>query len=64
MVRLGIPIYGLSPFNSNYQRWLVKEAVDTISRLKPVLTLKTGISFIKKIKKLSIRWLPFGVFVN
>jgi alanine racemase len=50
MVRLGIPIYGLSPFNSNYQRWLDKEAVDTISRLKSVLTLKTGISFIKKIK--------------
>jgi len=49
MVRLGIIIYGINPFNKDFYEFCSKEASDFIEKLKPVLSLKARISFIKKI---------------
>jgi len=51
MVRLGIIIYGINPFESNYIKFCDKNASQFISSLKPVLSLKAKISFIKKVNK-------------
>lgn len=49
MVRLGIIIYGMNPFNSDFPDFCSKDAFEFIKKLKPVLSLKAKISFIKKI---------------
>jgi len=49
MVRIGISIYGLNPYNADYNDWLDPEARSAVSNLKPVFSLKTRISFIKSV---------------
>lgn len=49
MVRLGISIYGLSPFNETSDKWLSPEILSILSKLKPVLSLKSKISFLKTL---------------
>ncbi len=51
IVRLGIIIYGINPFNDDYRDFCSKDAIDFIENLKPVLSLKARISFIKRISK-------------
>jgi alanine racemase len=48
MVRTGISLYGLSPYSKGWQDWLPEKAREAVSELKPVLSLKSRISFIKK----------------
>ena len=48
MVRLGIIIYGISPFDSDFYEYCSQDAVEFIKRLKPVLSFKAKISFIKR----------------
>ncbi|MHB1346992.1 MAG: alanine racemase [Candidatus Humimicrobiaceae bacterium] len=48
MVRLGIIIYGISPFDSDFYDYCSPDAVEFIKRLKPVLSFKAKISFIKR----------------
>ena len=49
MVRTGISIYGLNPYDEDYNDWLDPEVSSAISELKPVFSLKTRISFIKRV---------------
>ncbi len=49
MVRTGISLYGLNPYDRDYCDWLNPDAVDAISKLKPVFSLKTRITFIKNV---------------
>ena len=49
MVRIGILMYGLNPFNGNSSKWLSKKTADVLSNFKSVLSLKAKISFIKRI---------------
>ncbi|MDD5622620.1 MAG: alanine racemase [Actinomycetota bacterium] len=49
MVRTGISIYGLNPYDEDYADWLDPEASSAVSRLKPVFSLKTRITFIKEV---------------
>jgi len=49
MVRTGISIYGLNPFGGDSCRWLSSETTSILSSFEPVLSLKTKISFVKKI---------------
>ena len=51
MVRIGISLYGLNPYDRNYYDWLNPDAVDAVSNLKPVFSLKTRITFIKKVSR-------------
>jgi alanine racemase len=51
MVRLGISIYGCSPFNVDCGSWLKPETLSLITRLKPVLSLISKISFIKNVSE-------------
>jgi alanine racemase len=51
MVRTGISIYGLNPYDADYNDWLDPEVSSAISNLKPVLSLKTRISFIKSVPR-------------
>ncbi len=51
MVRLGISIYGLSPFSWDASTWLDDEIVANLNKLKPILTLKSKISFVKYVPK-------------
>lgn len=51
MVRLGISIYGLSPFGVNAEPWLGNEIKENLKKLKPVLCLKSKVSFIKNVAK-------------
>lgn len=51
MVRIGIAMYGLNPFENNGGNWLEKEVKEVVSRLKPVLNLKARMSFIKEIEE-------------
>jgi len=48
MVRLGIIIYGINPFSNDFHEFCNKDASEFIERLKPILSLKAKISFIKK----------------
>ncbi len=56
IVRIGIAIYGVNPFNNDYTEFCDKETVDFIDSLKPILSLKAKISFIKKV--------PSGEFIS
>lgn len=49
MVRLGISMYGLSPFGLKADAWLPPDVLKVISRLKPILSLKSRVSFVKKV---------------
>jgi len=49
MVRAGIAIYGLSPYDRDYYEWLNPDAVDAVLNLKPVFSLKARVTFIKKV---------------
>ena len=49
MVRTGISIYGLNPYDGEYNDWLGPETGNVISSLKPVFSLKARISFIKSV---------------
>jgi alanine racemase len=49
MVRTGIAIYGLNPYDLDYCEWLDPNAVDAVLNLKPVFSLKARITFIKKV---------------
>jgi alanine racemase len=49
MVRLGISMYGLSPFGLKADEWLSPGIVKVISSLKPILSLKSRVSFVKKV---------------
>ncbi|MHB1376682.1 MAG: alanine racemase [Candidatus Humimicrobiaceae bacterium] len=49
MVRLGIIIYGMNPFNNDFPDFCSKDASEFTQRLKPVLSLKAKISFIKRV---------------
>ena len=49
MVRTGISIYGLNPYDGDYNDWLGSETGNVISSLKPVFSLKARISFIKSV---------------
>jgi alanine racemase len=49
MVRIGIAIYGLNPYDRDYYEWLDPDAVDAVLNLKPVFSLKARITFIKKV---------------
>ncbi|MBM3707668.1 MAG: alanine racemase [Actinobacteria bacterium] len=49
MVRLGISIYGVSPFMDDSEKWLAPDVVEIIKSLKPVLSLKSKISFVKDV---------------
>lgn len=51
IVRLGIIIYGINPFNNDYDDFCSRDVMDFIAKLKPVLSLKARISFIKKVQK-------------
>jgi alanine racemase len=53
MIRIGISLYGLNPYDSDHYKWLKaeagKEAIKAVSDLKPLLSLKAKISFIKSV---------------
>ncbi len=51
MVRTGISIYGLNPYDRDYDDWLEPGASSAISNLKPVFSLKTKITFIKSVPR-------------
>jgi alanine racemase len=48
MARIGLSLYGLNPYGERWEEWIPEETRKIISRLKPVLSLKSKISFIKK----------------
>ncbi|MES0341303.1 MAG: alanine racemase C-terminal domain-containing protein, partial [Candidatus Humimicrobiaceae bacterium] len=48
MARIGLSLYGLNPYGERWEEWVPEETRNIISRLKPVLSLKSKISFIKK----------------
>jgi alanine racemase len=49
MVRIGIAMYGLNPYDRDYYEWLDPDAVDSVLKLRPVFSLKARITFIKKV---------------
>lgn len=49
MARTGISIYGLVPYDKNWESWVGADALRALSGLKPVFSLKARISFIKNI---------------
>ncbi|MCE5330275.1 alanine racemase [bacterium] len=51
IVRLGIAIYGVNPFNNDYGEFCDKKAVNFVESLQPILSLKAKISFIKKVSR-------------
>jgi len=51
MVRTGISIYGLSPYGKGWDIWLPEKARKDIKGLRPVLSLKSRITFIKNVVK-------------
>ena len=50
MVRLGISLYGLGPFDIDAQSWLEKEVLEIIGELRPILSLKSRVSFVKTVE--------------
>ena len=48
MARIGLSLYGLNPYGERWEEWVPEETRNMISRLKPVLSLKSKISFIKR----------------
>lgn len=51
MARIGLSIYGLNPYGEGWEEWIPEETRKMISGLKPVLSLKSRISFIKRTGK-------------
>ncbi|MBC7333157.1 MAG: alanine racemase [Actinobacteria bacterium] len=51
MVRIGVAMYGLNPFDNEGGNWLEPDVRKVVSDLKPVLSLKARVSFIKRIEK-------------
>jgi alanine racemase len=51
MVRIGVSLYGLNPYDIDYAGWLDSVACRAVSDLRPLLCLKTKISFIKNVPK-------------
>ena len=49
MVRLGIITYGMNPFDDGFSDFCSKDSSEFTKKLKPVLSLKARISFIKRI---------------
>ena len=49
MVRAGLCLYGMNPYADGWEEWLPADAVKAVKKLKPVLSLKSRISFIKKV---------------
>lgn len=49
MVRVGISIYGLNPYGKGWEDWLPEKIRKVVSDLRPVLSLKSHVSFIKKL---------------
>jgi len=49
MVRTGISMYGLTPYQQGWEDWLPEKVKKAINDLRPVLSLKSRISFIKKL---------------
>jgi alanine racemase len=47
MARIGLSLYGLNPYGEKWEEWIPEETRNMISRLKPVLSFKSKISFIK-----------------
>jgi len=56
IVRLGIVIYGVNPFNNDYSEFCDEETINFVESLQPILSLKAKISFIKKV--------PEGEFIS
>lgn len=56
IIRLGIIIYGINPFGSNYNEFCSSAACSFVENLQPVLSLKARISFVKKV--------PEGEFIS
>ncbi len=50
IVRLGIIVYGISPFNNDFDA-CNKDTIKFLKNLKPVLSLKAKVSFVKKLPK-------------
>ncbi|MCJ7665817.1 MAG: alanine racemase [Actinobacteria bacterium] len=51
MVRIGLSLYGLNPYSGKWNKWTSEETGKVVSGLRPVLSLKSRISFIKKTGK-------------
>ena len=51
MARIGLSLYGLNPYGGKWNEWMPEETRKAISGLRPVLSLKSRISFIKKTGK-------------
>jgi alanine racemase len=49
MVRAGLCLYGMNPYADGWEAWLPGDAAKAVKKLKPVLTFKSRISFIKKV---------------
>ena len=49
MVRAGLCLYGMNPYAEGWSIWLPQNAKKAAKQLKPVLSLKSRISFIKKV---------------
>ncbi|HAJ95920.1 MAG TPA: alanine racemase [Actinobacteria bacterium] len=49
MVRTGISIYGLNPYGKGWENWLPEKTKKIVSGLRPVLSFKSNVSFIKKL---------------
>jgi len=49
MVRLGISVYGLSPFSQGSEQWLGQQATGILGQLRPILSLKSKVSFVKNV---------------
>jgi alanine racemase len=49
MVRTGLSLYGMSPYADGWEKWLSQDAIESVNKLKPVLSLKSRITFIKKV---------------
>ena len=49
MARIGLSLYGLNPYGEGWRKWVPEETRNMISGLKPVLSFKSRVSFIKKI---------------
>lgn len=49
MVRAGLSLYGMNPYADDWEKWLPPETIKAVNKLKPVLSLKSRISFIKTV---------------
>lgn len=49
MVRTGLCLYGMNPYADGGENWLPEDTKRMVRELRPVLTLKSRISFLKKV---------------